>query len=62
MKPFDPKMQCALAPVIGGILAAGPAMAEKPAWAGGGKGGKNQKNEQMDRRGEQSGAWRPTFR
>ena len=55
MKPFTPKMKCALALVIGGILAAGPVMAEKPSWAGGGKGGKNQKNEQMDRRDEQKG-------
>ena len=49
MKPFALKMQCALALVIGGILAAGPVMAEKPSWAGGGKG------ERMDRRDEQRG-------
>jgi len=55
MKPFTLNMKCALALVIGGILAAGPVMAEKPSWAGGGKGGKNQKNEQMDRRDEQKG-------
>ena len=55
MRPLALKMKCALALVIGGILAAGPVMAEKPSWAGGGKGGKNQKNEQMDRRDEQKG-------
>ena len=48
MKPFTPKMKCALALVIGGILAAGPVMAEKPSWAGGGKGGKNERMEQRD--------------
>ena len=34
-------MSCALALVVGGMLAAGPAMAEKPDWAGSGKGGKS---------------------
>lgn len=52
MKPVALKMKCALALVIGGILAAGPVMAEKPAWAGAGKGGKN---ERMDQRDEQRG-------
>lgn len=52
MKPVALKMKCALALVIGGILAAGPVMAEKPAWAGAGKSGKN---ERMDRRDEQKG-------
>ena len=47
MKPVALKMKCALALVIGGILAAGPVMADKPPWAGAGKGGKN---ERMDRR------------
>ena len=47
MKPFTPKMKCALALVIGGILAVGPVMADKPSWAGVGKGGKD---ERMDRR------------
>ncbi len=50
MKPHVLKMKCALALVVGAILAGGPAMAEKPAWAGGGKGGKAQR---MDRRDEQ---------
>ncbi|MFH1044578.1 MAG: hypothetical protein V1796_05915 [Pseudomonadota bacterium] len=52
MKPITLKMKCALALVIGGILAAGPVMADKPSGAGAGKGGKN---ERMDRRDEQQG-------
>ena len=47
MKPVTLKMKCAFALVICGILAAGPVMAEKPSWAGAGKGGKD---ERMDRR------------
>lgn len=53
MKHSGLNMKSALALVIGGILAAGPAMAEKPSWAGGGKGGKN---ERAERRDEQRGA------
>ncbi|MBE0622016.1 MAG: RcnB family protein [Burkholderiales bacterium] len=52
MKCFSLKTRCALALVVGGILAAGPVIAEKPSWAGDGKGGKN---ERMDRRDEQKG-------
>jgi Ni/Co efflux regulator RcnB len=52
MKPILLKMKCASALVIGGILAAGPAIADKPDWAGGGKGGKH---ERSDRRDEQRG-------
>lgn len=52
MKPVARKMKYALALVLGGILAAGPVMAEKPAWAGAGKGGKDQS---MDRRDEPRG-------
>jgi len=52
MKPVTMKMKYALAFVIGGILAAGPVMAEKPAWAGAGKGGKDQS---VDRRDEPKG-------
>lgn len=52
MKPVALKMNCALALLIGGMLAAGPVMAEKPAWAGAGKSGKN---ERADRRDEQKG-------
>jgi Ni/Co efflux regulator RcnB len=50
MKPVALKMKCALALVIGGILAAGPVMADKPAGAG-----KSGKDERMDRRDEQRG-------
>lgn len=52
MKHLALKMNCALALLVGGILAAGPVMAEKPAWAGAGKDGKNQR---MDRRDERKG-------
>ena len=48
MKPLALNMKHALALVIGGILAAGPVMAEKPSWAGGGKGGKNERIERRD--------------
>ncbi len=58
MKLLTMQMKYALALVIGGILAAGPVMADKPAWAGAGKGGKDQSNERRDeqkseQRGEQ---------
>ena len=46
------KMRFALALVVGGILAAGTVMADKPASAGAGNSGKN---ERMDRRDEQRG-------
>jgi len=52
MKPIALKMKFAFALAIGAILAAGPVMAEKPSWAGAGKGGKD---ERMDRRNEQKG-------
>ena len=39
------KTNCALALAVAGMLAAGPALAEKPSWAGGGKG---EKSEQRD--------------
>lgn len=55
MKHSGLNMKTALALVIGGILAAGPVLAEKPSWAGGGKGGKN---ERADQRDEQRGAQR----
>lgn len=41
---------CALAFVIAGILAVGPAIAEKPSWSGGGKGEKNEKSEHKEKR------------
>ena len=45
MNPVNLKMKCALALVIGGMLAAGPLMADKPSWAGAGKGGNDQHTE-----------------
>lgn len=51
-------MKFALVLVIGGILAAGPALADKPSWAGDSKGGKGGKAERMDRRDEQRGEMR----
>lgn len=42
------RMKCALALVVGGILAAGPVMADKPAWAGKGKDRDEQKGERHD--------------
>jgi Ni/Co efflux regulator RcnB len=46
MKFFDLKMKCALAIVVGGIFAAGPVLADKP--AGKGKGNDEQKSERRD--------------
>lgn len=42
------KMKVAFAFLIGGILAAGPVMADKPSWAGGGKGDKEDRMERRD--------------
>ena len=56
MKPVTLKMKCALALVVGGILAAGPLMAEKPSWAGAGKGGKDQRDEQKGERRDRDGS------
>lgn len=42
------RMKCALALVVGGIVAAGPVMADKPAWAGKGKDRDEQKGERRD--------------
>lgn len=53
MKTIALKMNDAVALVIVGILAAGPVMAEKPSWAGAGKGGKTERADQRDeQRGE----------
>jgi Ni/Co efflux regulator RcnB len=53
MKPLTLKMKYALAVVIGGILAMGPAMAGQPDWAGKGGKGKSDRTEQRDeQRGE----------
>jgi Ni/Co efflux regulator RcnB len=48
MKSVALTTKYALALVIGGVLAAGPVLAEKPSWAGSGKGGKDQRAEQSD--------------
>jgi len=43
------KMNCVLAFLLAGMLTVGPAIAEKPAWAGGGKGGeKSERREQPE--------------
>lgn len=55
MKTVFAKTSCALALVVGGMLAIGPAMADKPSWAGGGKGGKE---DRMERRDERTGGRR----
>jgi len=55
MKTLIAKTSCALALVVGGMLATGPAMADKPAWAGGGKGGNE---DRMERRDDQKGGRR----
>jgi Ni/Co efflux regulator RcnB len=39
------KTNCALAFAVAGMLAAGPALAEKPSWAGGGKGDKSEQRD-----------------
>ena len=44
---------CALAFVTAGMLAAAPAFAEKPDWAGGGKGDRGGRNEQRDHQNNQ---------
>jgi Ni/Co efflux regulator RcnB len=45
---IDMKMSCALVFVIVGILAVGQAKADKPSWAGGGKGAKTEHQEEWD--------------
>jgi|SRR5687767_5156913 len=45
MKRMAIKANCALALAVAGILAAAPALAEKPSWAGAGKGAKNEQGE-----------------
>jgi len=51
VKTLTPTLNCALALIIGGLIAASPAVADKPEWAGQGKGknGKNTATEQRDR-------------
>ena len=51
MKRIGSKTQCALALAIAGILAIGPAMADKPSWAGGGKADRNERAGKGEDRG-----------
>ncbi|MDP1612420.1 MAG: RcnB family protein [Sulfuritalea sp.] len=50
MKLIALKTKCAMALLIAGIFAMGPALAEKPSWAGNDKGGKNDRGDQRDDR------------
>lgn len=50
MKPIALKTKCATVLLIAGIFAAGPALADKPSWAGNDKGGKNDRGDQRDDR------------
>ncbi len=51
MKLHALKTKCAMALLIGGIFAVGPAMADKPSWAGNDKGGKgDQRDDRKDDR------------
>ncbi len=52
MNCIGSKSKCALALAVAGMLAIGPAMAEKPSWAGGGK---PERNERADQRDNQKG-------
>ena len=58
MKTTNLRTKCALAVAIAGILAIAPALAEKPSWAGGGKA---DRDERTDRRGDQKGERRDHF-
>jgi len=42
------RTKCALALAVAGMLAIGPAMAEKPSWAGGGKPDREERSNQRD--------------
>lgn len=50
MKQIGLKTNCALALVVAGILAAGQAIADKPSWAGSGKGDKGEHREKSERK------------
>ena len=52
MKRIGSSIKCTLALALATMLAAGPAMAEKPAWAGGGK---SSRDERSDKGGNQKG-------
>ena len=55
MKRINPGTKCALALAIGAMVACAPALADKPAWAGGGK-GESHGNQKGDQQGEQHGS------
>jgi Ni/Co efflux regulator RcnB len=48
MNCIGSKTKCALALAVAGMLAIGPAMAEKPSWAGGGKPDREERSNQRD--------------
>lgn len=56
MKPVALRMKSAWVVLAAAILAAGPVMAEKPSWAGSGKGGKDQRDEQKGERHDKAGS------
>jgi len=55
MKKIGLKTNCALALVIAGILAAGQAVADKPSWAGSGKGEKGEHREKSEQGRQRDG-------
>lgn len=61
MKRISLKLNGAWVLVIAGMLAVGPALADKPSWAGGGKSEKSEKGDkgsQRDNRGDSKGGQR----
>ncbi len=50
MKQIGLKTNCALALMVAGLLAAGQAIADKPPWAGSGKGDKGEHREKSERK------------
>ncbi|MDA8255356.1 MAG: RcnB family protein [Betaproteobacteria bacterium] len=50
MKRLTLKTRCAMALLVGGIFAVGPAMADKPAWAGNDKGGDQRDDGKKERK------------
>ena len=54
MKRSTLKTKCALVLLLGGVLGAGPAMGDKPEWAGKGK-GKTERGERRDDDGKSRG-------
>ena len=48
MNCIGSRTKCALALAVAGMLAIGPAMAEKPSWAGGGKPERSERSDKRD--------------